>query len=578
MPALPSEINVRRSADPIYMAHGYLTKVPVRAIIPFLDAFTQPGDVVVDPFAGSGMTGVAAFMTGRRAVLSDISRLGQHIGLNYVNLVDPKRLRHRAERVLHEAQLRVPALYAVPCAHCGQASRLVKAVWSYEYLCAECDATVAYYKALEAGNWKRTRCPECKADFERRGQVRVGEAMVLESVDCDTSRKQREQPPSGVVPPRFPELERWPDVVIDPDREMFRRSALGKHGLETTASFFSIRNLTALVSLRHSILGVDDLAIRNKLLFALTAILPRASKRYQWSRKRPLNAQNQTYYIAPIFYEWNVFDLFERKVEAAIASDAMVGDDRPLFASTGSVTYSLASADNLAHLESNSVDYVFTDPPFGSNIFYSDMNLFQEAWLGELTDRSNEAVIPTNGNNGEASARYERILADALRECHRVLKPGGWLSMVFSNSRGDVWGIAQRAIKDSGLELVPERLSSLDKGQRSVKGLASGWEGVVTTDLVFTARKPVGNHRPRPVKRAEELVDESVASVVGLTKDLKVATPSHVYIGVVRRYIERHWDLEPLHLEDILAALEKRGLEVDAATGRLRRKSDQRRS
>jgi len=578
MPALPSEIRVRRSADPIYMAHGYLTKVPVRAIIPFLEAFTQPGDVVVDPFAGSGMTGVAAFMTGRRAVLSDISRLGQHIGLNYVNLVDPKRLRRTAERVLHEAQLRVPALYAVPCAHCGRASRLVKAVWSYEYACAECGANVAYYKALEAGNWQQTRCPQCKAKFERRGQVHVGEAMVLEWVDCDTSRKQREQAPSGVVPPRFPELERWPDVAIDPDREMFRRSALGKHGLKTTASFFSIRNLTALVSLRDSILKVDDLALRSKLLFALTAVLPRASKRYQWSRKRPLNAQNQTYYIAPIFYEWNVFDLFERKVEAAIASDVMVGNDRPLFSSTGSVTYHPASADNLAHLDSNSVDYVFTDPPFGSNIFYSDMNLFQEAWLGELTDRSNEAVIPTNDSNGEASARYERILADALRECHRVLKPGGWLSMVFSNSRGDIWGIAQRAIKDSGLELVPERLSSLDKGQRSVKGLASGWEGVVTTDLVFTARKPEGNHRARPVKSAEESVDESVARVVGLKEDPKIATPSHVYIGVVRRYIERHWDLEPLHLEDILAALEKRGLEVDAGTGRLRRKGAQRRN
>jgi hypothetical protein len=399
--------------------------------------------------------------------------------------------------------------------------------------------------------------------------------MVLESVDCDTSRNQREQSPSGVTPPRFPELEKWPDVIIDPDREMFRRSALGKHGLQTTASFFSVRNLTALVSLRDSILAVDDEALRNKLLFAFTAILPRASKRYQWSRRRPLNAQNQTYYIAPVFYEWNAFDLFERKVEAAIASDEMIRGDRPLFSSTGSVAYHLASADNLAHLPSNSVDYVFTDPPFGSNIFYSDMNLFQEAWLGDLTDRSNEAVIPTNGNNGTASERYERVLTEALRECHRVLKPGGWLSMVFSNSRGAVWGIAQRAMKQSGLELIPERLSSLDKGQRSVKGLASGWEGVVTTDVVFTARKPEGNHRPKRVTTADESVDESVASVLASQNGLQVDTPSRVYISVVRRYIERHWDLEPLYLDDILSALERKNLEVDAATGRLRWKSQE---
>ncbi|MGH9890742.1 MAG: hypothetical protein ACREA0_01905, partial [bacterium] len=42
--------------------------------------------------------------------------------------------------------------------------------------------------------------------------------------------------------------------------------------------------------------------------------------------------------------------------------------------------------------------YVFTDPPFGSNIFYSDMNLFQEAWLRSATDHDREAVMHTTGN------------------------------------------------------------------------------------------------------------------------------------------------------------------------------------
>src|SRR5437016_1297713 len=48
--------------DPIYNAHSYHTKVPPRAIIPYLLHYTEPGDVVLDPFCGSGMTGVAALM------------------------------------------------------------------------------------------------------------------------------------------------------------------------------------------------------------------------------------------------------------------------------------------------------------------------------------------------------------------------------------------------------------------------------------------------------------------------------------------------------------------------------------
>jgi len=84
---LPESIEVKRT-DPVYMAHAYLTKVPVAAIVPFIQAFTQPGQVVLDPFAGSGMTGVAAAILGRRARLFDVSVLGRHIGTNYLNLVD----------------------------------------------------------------------------------------------------------------------------------------------------------------------------------------------------------------------------------------------------------------------------------------------------------------------------------------------------------------------------------------------------------------------------------------------------------------------------------------------------------
>ena len=77
------------------MAHAYLTKVPVPAILPFIEAFTRPGDLVVDPFAGSGMTGVVALALGRRPGSFDVSVLGRHIGRNYVNLVPPETFRKR---------------------------------------------------------------------------------------------------------------------------------------------------------------------------------------------------------------------------------------------------------------------------------------------------------------------------------------------------------------------------------------------------------------------------------------------------------------------------------------------------
>ncbi len=56
--------------DPIYNAHSYHTKVPPRSIIPYILHYSQPGDLVLDPFCGSGMTGVAAQMCSRTRPLT----------------------------------------------------------------------------------------------------------------------------------------------------------------------------------------------------------------------------------------------------------------------------------------------------------------------------------------------------------------------------------------------------------------------------------------------------------------------------------------------------------------------------
>jgi hypothetical protein len=354
---------------------------------------------------------------------------------------------------------------------------------------------------------------------------------------------------------------------------MYSRSGLGKAGLTNTAQFFSPRNAIALLELWRAIGDEEDEAIRQKLRFSFTAILPRASRRYQWSAQRPLNAQNQTYYIAPVYYEWNVFELFDRKVEAAVRSDQMLFGELPLLQSRPGTdaTYHLASAENLAHLAEGSVDYVFTDPPFGSNIFYSDMNLFHEAWLGETTDHASEAVVHTTGKRKNGAAdRYEALLRNAFTEAFRVLKPGRYMSVVFGNSSGRIWGLVQRAIRDAGFKAAPVHVGILDKGQRSVKGLNSGSEGVVTVDLILTVQKPevseiADNAQPLRNGDTKKLLSDAVAE---LALD-QARNPSHLYGRILRKAIQRHHTLDDLHLGDVLVALRNAGYGIHPKSGLL---------
>lgn len=563
---VPEELEVGRG-DPAYMAHGYLTKVPVPAILPFIDAYTEPGDVVVDPFAGSGMTGVAAAIMGRSARLFDISVLGQHIGRNYLNLVDGELTRKQAMEVVAATQERLGDLYAVTCAHCGGSAELSKTVWSTVVRCDGCGQGVNFYQALEAADWSKAKieCPSCQVVVSSRLD-RVGEEAVLDSISCACSTRQREQRPSPGKQPDISGLP-YPRVEITADRQMYQAQALGKSGLTTVASFYSARNLAVLTVLREEIGKVDDPGTRNKLLFAFTASLTRASKRYQWSRQRPLNAANANYYVAAIFYEWNVYDLFLRKVDAVLRSDDWVREERQdhvLFAGLDlDVTYELDSAEHIL-LADASVDYVFTDPPFGSNLFYADMALFQEAWLDRFTDVKQEAVINRGATRKESAKRYEAILTKALGECRRILKPGGRVSMVFGNSTGSVWSLVQRAILGAGLEVEPDALVVLNKGQRSVKGLASGFEHVATLDLIITMRTAEVGHSDRVQAQTPHVVDATRA----LMAKAAAGSPSHLYLELLREGFRDGWDLSRLDLSAVTTTLIEDGWDVDPKSGR----------
>ncbi|MFE3839329.1 DNA methyltransferase [Pseudogemmobacter sonorensis] len=578
--SLPEVMTVPRT-DPIYNCHAYLTKVPVAAITPFIEAFSKPGDTVVDFFAGSGMTGLAAHMIGRKARLSDISVLGQHIANGYIAKVDAGAFRKAAEQCVETTRKAIGDLYKTRRSSDDAEAEMIRTVWSFTYICPSCGSEMVYFEHLSPSGAQPDTCPSCEQSFVRRSWKRSADVPVEVVVSGENGR-QLTQSIAEIDHERIRaaqedgRLARVPSHSIEADREMYSRSALAKAGLTETSKFFSPRNAIVLFELWNAISKVDDSAIRQKLLFAFTAVLPRASRRYQWSAKRPLNAQNQTYYISPVYYEWNVFELFGRKIEAAIRADDIIdGREGPLLPAASKqreVSYDLASADRLEHLGAASVDYIFTDPPFGSNIFYSDMSLFHEAWLGKTTDNTSEAVVHTTGKrkNG-AEQRYHDLLLGAFREGYRVLKPGGRMSVVFGNSSGRVWGLVQRALRDAGFAAKPVHVAILDKGQRSVKGLNSGSEGVVTVDLIMTVEKPEAStakddSRGLSNGDTQHLINAAIQEL----PSIEAKNPSHLYGRILSKAIQEHVVLDDLHLGDVLVALRKAGHTIDPKTGTLR--------
>src|SRR5690606_34214615 len=94
---------------------------------------------------------------------------------------------------------------------------------------------------------------------------------------------------------------------------------------------------------------------------------------------------------------------------------------------------STQSATSLSGLPDKSIDYIFVDPPFGSNFDYSELNFFCEGLLGVTTQQTQEAIV--SKSQGKSLNEYRDLLIRSFREFHRLLKPGRWMTVEFSNTQ-----------------------------------------------------------------------------------------------------------------------------------------------
>ena len=504
--------------DPIYMLHSYHTKVPYKAILKYILHYTKPGDVVFDGFAGSGMTGIAAkYCDGidkkivneieselgkmewgvRKAVLSDLSPIATFISHSLNSSQDSRVFNKEFKEIIddvinecnwvyktkHEAALKsnVNMQFEEDCY-----GEIVNVVWSDVFICPNCGCDIIYWDvSVDEQNQRineNFKCNECNVLLNKTkcnravvayfDEVVGKELTVSKQIPVKINYSYRgarySKKPDNFDHDLIEKIQQTKIPYWVPSDRMCEGSEARRNdisGVQYVHQFMTKRNLYVMSSIfNHPKLNLS------RMVF--TSILMNCTKTYRYRMNGKGGSISGTLYIPSLFQENNVISSAKRKFtdfKSKIYNEHYI-------VNTGSSTKLL--------IDNNSIDYIFTDPPFGSNLNYSELSFIWESWLKVKTNNSDEAII--NKTQNKNLKDYQILMTNCFSEFYRILKPGRWMTVEFHNSQNSVWNAIQESLQRAGFIVADVRI--LNKKQDSFKQIKS--LGAVKQDLVISAYKP----------------------------------------------------------------------------------------
>ncbi len=538
-------------SDPIYKAHSYHTKVPHKAIMRYILHYTEPGDIVYDGFAGSGMTGVAAQLCGnsetvmsmgyqvnedgtileeekdendnsiwvpfsklgvRYAVINDLSPVATFIASNYNSPIKEHAFEGKVEKILKEVENEYAWMYETQHTD-GSIGKINYTIWSDVFVCPECSNEVIFWDEAvdeEEGKVLDTfHCNQCHAELSKKKierasiakldsannevivQVKQVPIMINYTVYNQRFEKKPDEFDKNIIQKiELVDIPYWfpTDRMIE-GRESRRNDNIG---LTHVDNYFTKRNLIILAAFWSR-------AKSNSLRFLLTSLMFKSTKlcaplmSNYFAAKKGKNRggwvgkeRSGTLYYPSIHSEVSIFPQVKSRSRSTSIDIGLLNN----------FIISNSSTSNI-QLESNTLDYIFLDPPFGANINYSEMSFLWESWLRVKTNNKLEAI--ENSTQGKGLAEYRELMTASFKEAYRILKPGKWMTVEFSNTKASVWNSIQTALTDVGFIIA--NVSALDKKQGSINAYTTST--AVKQDLIISAYKPNGGFEERFKEEAQ---------------------------------------------------------------------------
>jgi hypothetical protein len=451
----------------VYLMHKFWARRPHNVFAELVAHYSKPGDIVLDPFCGGGVTVVEALSLGRKVVGVDVNPLAAYVTEMEARPLDVGRFWMGYEWVQSQVESQMCKLYQTSCPNCGEKNAV------FDWLEWE----------GEKPHRMRYECPKCEA----------GEKEA-EAVDVFRSQRASESFENAVS-----EKKLWYPNATVPYGD--KTEGIIKKGYTYFWQLYTKRNLLALSMLWKEICSFSGEAnVKDFLKFAFSSSLKWASKMSHLRGNVVEGWALHAYWLYPRTLEINVWNTFKRRCTAIARgkeySNRNIGVSVQKAESfeqllAGDANYLILTRSSVSlPIPDETVDFVLTDPPFGGNVNYGELADFWTVWQneGNTIDKNEEIII--NKNRMKSLNDYEEGLRKVFRECFRVLKEERNMVVTFNSRDSRVVASFIIAAAKAGFVLHPQGLLY----QPPIRAYATTFHamqvGAFTGDFIFTFYKP----------------------------------------------------------------------------------------
>lgn len=485
---------------PIYKTHKYFARRPHNVFKVLIKHYTKEGDLVFDPFGGGGVTLIEGLTENRRVIISDINPIASFIQLNQANEISDTRFSHISNQINQLVTEKFKKFYTTTCTTCSEDAHVRWYEHAYGVSCPSCNKeslldndSKAIGKTGKARNGVYT-CNHCEHEFRAVNTPRISSTLLSIRFKCGSCGSQDNKKPDVNDHNKLNHfIENYDQIVnelkinipednIPKDWDRQQEDCLHRKGFLKFSDLFTKRNLIAC---GYYFSCIDSIKQELKeeeyqfLLYLISSLLRYTNNMNfstsSWMDGRPVAWAKHAYWTPNQFIEVNPIEYFSNRVKAFKSSikDRSSRFSNKIHASrwkgvtSGKSNYFINCGDSSKlKLPNESVDFILTDPPYGSNVQYGELCKFWEVWLNNKYPFNSsdpllkaEAVVhrrTKSENYSKDFSDYYLLLNKVFSNCHRVLKPGGIMAFTFNNKDIRAWHSVIKAAIDAGFYIEPE--------------------------------------------------------------------------------------------------------------------------